>query len=114
MSAAAKTAISEFWATNGRFPRISDDDGTHSANASVGLAKPVSIRGNAILRLAILDSGVIVMRFNAKVKWESFLLLEPSITGGSLKWKCHTNALPSTGGNLGGPIPSKWLPSSCR
>jgi type IV pilus assembly protein PilA len=114
MSAAAKTAISEFWATNGRFPKKNTSDGTNSANASVGLAQPVSIRGNALKRLGILDSGVIVMRFNEKVLDEAYLLLVPSITGGSLLWKCGTTEFPSTGDSLNGPIPRKWLPSSCR
>jgi type IV pilus assembly protein PilA len=110
----AKSAITEFWAVNGRFPKISTADGSNSANASVGLATPSSIRGNAVMRIGILDSGVIVLRYNAKVLDHGYLLLVPSVAVGSLIWKCGTTEFPSSAASEGGPIPRKWLPSSCR
>jgi type IV pilus assembly protein PilA len=103
----AKTAITEFWAVNGRFP------GGITPSLSVGLDNMESVRGNAVQRMGIVKSGVILIRFNEKVLSDGYLLLIPSITGGSLLWKCGRNA-PSNMYVLGGPLPDKWLPSSCR
>jgi type IV pilus assembly protein PilA len=110
LAMAAKTGITEFWATNGRFPKR---DATDTANASVGLPHKDSIRGNAVKRIGIVESGIVLIRFNEKVLDESYLLLVPSVAGGSLIWKCGRDA-PSTLANMGGPLPSKWLPTSCR
>jgi type IV pilus assembly protein PilA len=112
LAMAAKTAITEFYVVNGRFPRF---DGTN-ANASVGLAPLESIRGNAVMRIGIIGSGAVLILFNEKVRADSYLLLVPSVMGGSLIWKCRTGALPATSKNapMGGPVLDKWLPSSCR
>jgi type IV pilus assembly protein PilA len=110
LASAAKTGVTEFWAVNGRYP-----NGGANSTLSIGLPIASSIRGNAVTRIGLGMSGVIAIRFNDKVKAESYLLLVPSATGGSLKWKCGTNGpLPSGFASLGGAIPDKWLPSSCR
>jgi type IV pilus assembly protein PilA len=105
----SKTAVTEFWAVNGRFPNT-----IIGANESVGLS--VWVQGNAVDRIGIIGSGTILIRYNEKVKTDAYLLLVPSPAGGSLIWKCRTGALPasSQNGPMGGPIPDKWLPSSCR
>jgi type IV pilus assembly protein PilA len=107
----AKTAVTEFWAVNGRYPNTE-----WGAHTSVGLARPESITGNAVMRIGIIGSGTVLIRFNEKVKADSYLLLVPSVAGGSLIWKCRTGALPATSQNgpMGGPVLDKWLPSSCR
>jgi type IV pilus assembly protein PilA len=107
LAMAAKTAVTEFWAVNGRFPRSPD----YNCNMSLGLGDSTSIRGNAVKRIVVVYSGVINIRFNEKVKDEALLNLEPSITGGSLKWKCGKAAV---SGNSPDLVPDKWLPSSCR
>jgi type IV pilus assembly protein PilA len=115
LAAAAKTAITEFWAVNGRFPNFTLGNGDDTANASVGLANKYSIRGNAINRIGIIHSGVVLIRFNDKVKADSWLLLVPSVTGGSLKWKCGRDATTNLANDTQGErVPDKWLPSSCR
>jgi type IV pilus assembly protein PilA len=116
LAMAAKTAVTEFWAVNGRFPSVDPSNGDSTANVSVGLPPKYSIRGNAINRVGIIQSGVVLIRFNEKVQTDAYLLLVPSIAGGSLIWKCGRNAPASLAGPGGGgaPIPDKWLPSSCR
>jgi type IV pilus assembly protein PilA len=115
LASAAKTAVTEFWAVNGRFPARNYTDGSGSANASVGLPRPASIRGNAVRLVAIVQSGLILINFNEKLRVDGAaelpgLMLEPSIAGGSLLWKCGRHA----NGQHVGTIPTKWLPSSCR
>jgi type IV pilus assembly protein PilA len=113
LAMAAKTGVTEFWAVNGRFPNIMYSEG---ANASIGLPRADSIRGNAVARLGLVTSGVILLRFNDKVKQDAFLLFVPSVAGGSLMWKCGAKTLPasSPNGPMAGPVPDKWLPTSCR
>jgi type IV pilus assembly protein PilA len=115
LAMASKTAVTEFWAVHGRFPYFGESQG--DANASIGLPQAVSIRGNAVKRSGVVGtgSGVIVIRFNEKVLDEAYLLLVPSVAGGALIWKCGTSKIaPSTLVPEGGPVPDKWLPSSCR
>jgi type IV pilus assembly protein PilA len=113
LAMAAKTAITEFWAVNGRFPRR-DLDGTDTANGSVGLPNSYSIRGNAVKRIAIVESGIVIIRYNEKVQQDAYLLLEPSIAVGSLKWKCGKNVAEVAANRTGVQVADKWLPSSCR
>jgi type IV pilus assembly protein PilA len=112
LAMASKTAVTEFWAVNGRFPNATGDNG--AANASVGLPVPWSIRGNAVVRSGIVASGVVIIRFNEKVQDEAYLALVPSVVGGALIWKCQTSGTPSSLTLHGGPVKEKWLPSSCR
>jgi type IV pilus assembly protein PilA len=116
LASATKTAVTEFYVVNGRFPRRqSDNDG--SVNASLGLPYYKSVRGNGVRYIAALSSGVVQLYFDEKVLDQGWLLLVPSVTGGSIIWKCGTTGIPSTnvnGPESGVPLPNKWLPSSCR
>jgi type IV pilus assembly protein PilA len=106
LAAGAKAAVSEFYVVNGRFPMHDYDN-----NASVGLADRYSIRGNAVKGIEVHKSGIIMLRFNAKVEEGRYLALNPSPTGGSILWKCGYRA---AGGLASTDMPRKWLPSSCR
>jgi type IV pilus assembly protein PilA len=112
LAAAAKTGVTEFWATNGRYPGGPGTGYDHNVNASIGLPINLSIRGNAVKHLGVYQSGTIRIWFNEKVQDDLYLALEPSVTGGSLIWKCGQN----TGSSAINPstLPAKWLPSSCR
>jgi type IV pilus assembly protein PilA len=107
LAAAAKTGVTEFWATNGRFPNVGTGFYT---NASIGLPEDSSIRGNAVKGVRLHPSGVIVIFYNEKVVEGGYLTLEPSVTMGSLLWKCGRQATK----NKTSSLPNKWLPSSCR
>jgi type IV pilus assembly protein PilA len=109
LAAAAKTAVTEFWAVNGRFPS------TNNNNASLGLAENISIKGNAVSAVRVYEQGKILIYYRADKfggkdaeNNEYFLQLLPSPTGGSLKWHCG----PKSGSGV--TMPQKWLPTSCR
>ncbi len=91
---AAKTGVSEFWATNGVLP---------ATNASIGLPKSSSITGNAVTSVGVGTNGLITITYNAKVENTKTLLLSPTTASGAIKWKCKA-----------GSISSKYLPASCR
>lgn len=95
-----KTAISEFYASNGRF------SGVTNANVSYGLAAPASIVGNAVRQIQVGTDGLITITYNTRVDTSGktlFMRPVPSGTGGSIQWRC-------TGGN----VDAKWRPSNCR
>jgi type IV pilus assembly protein PilA len=111
LAMASKTAVTEFWAVNGRFPNVAVGK---QANASVGLPYDQSIRGNAVEKIGVVVSGMIHIVYNEKVQTtpgigHMSLYLTPSITGGSLIWKCGYSPNPAYT-----TVPDKWLPSSCR
>ncbi|MGR9090105.1 MAG: pilin [Gammaproteobacteria bacterium] len=98
LASAGKTAVSEFFATNGRLP---------ASNASAGIATDQSISGNHVDRVAINDagagSGFIVVVYSAQAIAQDTLILAPSTMGGRVAWDCR-----------GGTLEDKYRPSSCR
>jgi len=96
LAAAAKTAVSEFWASNGRLP---------ASNTSAGLPDATDIKGNAVKQVAVTSGGTIEITYNDKVENDKKLVLAPSTAGGGIQWRC---------GASGTDVPSKYLPSSCR
>jgi type IV pilus assembly protein PilA len=105
LASAGKTAVSEFWATNGHYPTGTD------YNASVGLPPPNRIRGNAVTSVKIISSGIIQIEYNEKVQSGLILAMEPSITDGALLWKCGKRG--SRAKRLT-TVNDTYLPSSCR
>ena len=102
LASAAKTAVTEFFSSQGHFPTGSD------TNVSVGLAKAASIKGNAVTSVAVdtAGKGIITITYNDKVKTNATLVLSPTTASGSVQWKCKAG---STNG-----VDPKWLPSNCR
>jgi type IV pilus assembly protein PilA len=99
LASAAKTAVTEFFSSQGRFPK---------SNASAGLATDTSLKGNAVTSVGVDTSGngIITITYNDKVSNGVTLLLSPITATGSVQWKCKV------GGKS--PIDPKWVPSNCR
>lgn len=98
LAAGMKTAVSEFYATNGRF--------SSQSNTSYGLALAASITGNAVSQVSVGTDGLITVTYNTKVDSANntlFVRPLPQATGGSIIWRC-----------TGGSVLSKWRPSNCR
>jgi len=96
LAGAAKTAVAEYFSSEGRLP---------TNNSVAGLSPPGSINGNAVDSVAVA-SGLITIYYNIKVESGKVLDLSPETTAGGIKWNCKSNA--ATG------VASKFLPSSCR
>jgi type IV pilus assembly protein PilA len=109
LMAGAKTAVTEFWAVNGRFPNVVDK--VDALFQSVGLPDRWSIRGNAVVGVGGHADGTIAVAFDDRLNG-GYLALWPSPAGGSLLWKCGKKHLATAAPRQ--PIPEKWLPSSCR
>ena len=94
LASAGKTAISEYFASNGTMP---------GNNTQAGMAIPENISGNSVDNVTVLANGVIEVDFSTVQIAGSTLQLTPQTAAGKVVWDC-------TGGNLEG----KYRPSSCR
>lgn len=93
LTGAAKTAIAEYFSSEGSLP---------TNNALAGIASPASISGNAVTSVNV-SGGLITVTFNTKVSSGTTLDLSPITAAGSLKWECNN-----------GNVPGNYLPSRCR
>lgn len=96
LASAGKTAVSEFFASNGALP---------VSNASAGLASSTSIKGNDVGSVNVTASSAIEVTFSSQTAAinNSTILLTPSTADGAVTWDCR-----------GGTLEPKYRPSSCR
>ncbi len=97
LASGAKTAVVEYYSSEGAYP---------STNAAAGLAGSAAITGNAVTGVNVGTSGVITVTFNSKVESGKKIALTPTDTGGGITWECAPLA---TDG-----VNAKFLPSNCR
>ena len=100
LASAGKTAVSEYFATNGVLPK---------SNASAGMAASTSIVGNAVKSVAISTNGVLTITYSqpaGSALAGKTLLLTPTTLNGAIKWSC-TNTATAT-------VLNRYRPSTCR
>lgn len=98
---AAKTAVTEYYSSNGSFA-----SGTAPFNASYGLATTIS--GSSVSSVQINAGGQIAITYNGTVANGAILTLTPTVSSGSFLWTCAYNSNNATGLQAG------WVPSNCR
>ena len=94
LASAGKTAVSEYFSTNGVLP---------TDNTLAGMAPAASISGNHVQEVRVGALGVIAVLFTGNPIGGSTIFLTPTTAAGGIAWNC-------TGGSLEG----KYRPSSCR
>ncbi|MGQ9831568.1 MAG: pilin [Thermochromatium sp.] len=95
LAASAKTAVSEFYASQGRFPKN---------NTSAGLPQAGSITGNAVRQVEVSTDGLITITYNEKVENNGTLLLSPEALAGAVTWTCKNGSISN----------ARYIPSSCK
>lgn len=99
LASAAKTGVSEWYATNGGLP---------ANNASVGLPSQFSIYGNSVRSVAVA-TGIITVTMGATGlptdAAGTTLFLSPSTATGSIIWNCTSTTA---------TLLMKYRPASCR
>ena len=95
LSTAGKTAISEYFSSQGTLP---------TNNTQAGLATSQQISGNSVDSVEINASGFIVVTFSTPAIVNKTLELQPTTSAGKIVWDCST----------GGDLDAKYRPSSCR
>ena len=94
LAGAAKTSVSEYFASEGAWP---------SSNSAAGMATSTSIFGNAVTSVTVAANGVITILYNGKVvTGGANVTLSPNDTGGGITWAC------------GGTVATKLRPANCR
>ena len=104
-----ETAVAEYYQNKGDAP---------DSNGEAGVASPASIGGNYVAKITVGTGGLITAEMGTGVAGSGYgekantkvasntLVLSPTFSTGSIAWTCKT------GGTT--PLPSKYLPSSCR
>lgn len=115
LAAAAKTSLSEYYASNGGFLASGSTggqvDNTTATNA-FGLPQDTSITGNAVTQVTAkgttASQATITITYNGKVaSGASVVLTADTSNAGAIKWTCAA-------GSGAVAMDSKWLPSNCR
>jgi len=96
LAGAAKTAVAEYFSSEGVVP---------NNNSNAGLSAAASIAGNAVRSVSV-SNGVISITYTTKVESGTILQLSPTTSAGGITWNCKPD------GSSG--VPTKYLPSSCR
>ncbi|MGR2681888.1 pilin [Chromobacterium haemolyticum] len=97
LASAAKTAVAEFYASNGSFP---------GSNTSAGLQATIS--GNSVTNVQVGTSGVITVTYSTTLidANKNQLTLTPVASGGSITWTCGASGTSA--------LSPQWLPANCR
>ena len=75
LAGGSKTAVTEYYSSNGVWP---------TGNGSAGIAPAASIKGNAVRSVAVTQSGKITVTFNTKVDTGKTLELQGTNANGSI------------------------------
>jgi len=100
LAAAAKVAVTESNASNGKFP---------ASNASAGLATGTDINGNSVTSVTVGTSGLITIKYNNTLGGNPSMdnksvTLKPTSNAGRVSWKCA----------IGDTDLYKYMPAACR
>jgi hypothetical protein len=78
-----KTALAEYFMSNGQWPKTHDES---------GLAKPESYAGGAVRSISVGEKGVVIISLNEKFEPGSKIKLIPEANeqSGMINWHCST------------------------
>ena len=121
LASGAKTAVAEYYDSNGRFPTNTDPGCTAppyvACNAEVGLAETTTITGKYVNHVAVsgvFSTGIINLQFKPAPDAHTLIAkgvvnLTPTVHGGSISWACSNNDNATASPDI-----TKFLPSSCQ
>jgi type IV pilus assembly protein PilA len=100
LSAGAKTAVAESYASQGSWP---------TSNSVAGLPPATSITGNNVSQVEVGANGVITITYGGSLGGtpsmnNATMALSPTDNGGSVSWQCA----------IGSSSLYKYVPSNCR
>ncbi|WP_277422519.1 pilin [Melaminivora alkalimesophila] len=95
LASGAKTAVTEYYSSQGAWP---------TDNATAGLAAANTIKGDSVDSVTVGANGVITVAMNSTKVASGSIVLTPtaSASGGSVEWKCTTT------------LNAKYVPATCR
>jgi len=102
---AAKTAVSEYYASNNGFA-----SGTAPFNSTYGVS--TSISGTSVSSVSIGTNGVVTITYNNTISSGAQLDLVPTAASGSMIWNCTYTGAGTTA--ISTQLSANWVPSNCR
>ena len=121
LASGLKTAVAEYYSTNGAFPPKSMTiDQRHEA---LGIATKTELTGNYVRKIEVKNLGGLQVFLKTEAQGAHSVIasktfwLIPTDNGGSISWHCACGAASNTCNGGGAPmsnaIEEKYLPSSC-
>ncbi|WP_313224164.1 pilin [Stutzerimonas nitrititolerans] len=92
LAGGAKTAVTEYYSSQGALP---------ADNTAAGLPAANTIKGDSVTSVTVA-SGVITVAFDTTKVGSGNITLTPDVTGGAVEWTCS------------GTIDAKYRPATCR
>ena len=92
LAGGAKTAVTEYFSSQGALP---------TDNAQAGLPPATNINGGSVTSVTVA-SGVITVAFDATKVGSGNITLTPNTSSGAVRWTCA------------GTIDAKYRPANCR
>lgn len=109
LAAASKTALTEFYASNGTFQSGTTDINNTANGNKYGLPLNTDIKGNAVTQVTAQSTSAtgatITITYNTKVASGATLVLTGAAASGGVSWTCSV-------GNT--TMQNNWVPSNCR
>ncbi|WP_293766072.1 pilin [uncultured Aquitalea sp.] len=111
LAAASKTAVTEYYASNGTFQnsQSANQDNTNAGNG-FGLPAATSIVGNAVTKVfaasTASNTATITITYNSKVLSGATVVLAGTAGTGGVTWTCAAGS--------GTSMSTNWLPANCR
>ena len=91
LASAGKTAVSEFFASNGDLP---------GNNLQAGMAESTTISGQSVRSVEVQANGIIQVVFSGQPMDGDTLVLTPATSAGKVVWFCGADATGATAGTL--------------
>ena len=112
LATGAKLAMTEYFSTQGVWPKDNEQAGLASAGDIKGQSVKSITAGTGVANLTGVDQGQIVITYNEKVVDGATLTLKSSGTpGGSTNWVCSGTKVANEATTK---LQVKWLPNNCR
>ena len=115
MASSIKTAISEYFSINGKYPAGEQPD----IHAALGIdPNNFNLTGSYVRAITVKKEGKFEIYFSdtasAPIRKKAFYMI-PQNEGGSISWRCDCTSTGSTDctSSVGRPMQKKYLPSSC-
>ncbi|WP_048328641.1 pilin [Stutzerimonas stutzeri] len=93
LAGGAKTAVTEYYSSQGALP---------TSNTQAGLPAANTIKGDSVTSVTVGANGQITVAFDQTKVGTGNITLTPNVQGGAVEWACS------------GTIDAKYRPATCR
>ena len=104
LAGGVQTAVAEFYANNGTFPKSNESTGVATNTSIVGkYVAQVDVNTGAVTGLGVIDAKFNSTTANKKIQGDDLVLSPITSPDGSIHWSCTKST-----------VNPQYLPTSCR